>query len=102
MSRSQTKIGTVPPARTSVARLSRVAPYDPKRCTNPQGPVAFYGPGISSYSTNATPDLLPQNSKNFLHFLLAVVEGVVRGDLWDRNLTSCLCNVFFRYTFALQ
>src|SRR5215472_10876022 len=55
------------------ARLSRVAPYDPKRCTNPQGPVAFYGPGISSYSTNAIPDLLPQNSKNFLHFLLAVV-----------------------------
>lgn len=54
------------------------------------------------YSTNAIPDLLPQSCKNFLHFFLAVVEGVVRGDLWDRNLPSYLCNVFFRYAFALQ
>jgi hypothetical protein len=54
------------------------------------------------YSTNAIPDLLPQSCKNFLHFFLAGVEGVVRGDLWDRNLPSYLCNVFFRYAFALQ
>ena len=62
----------------------------------------FMGPVISSILNEPNPDLLPQSFENVLHFLLAVVEGVVRGDLGDRNLPSCLCNVLFRYTFALQ
>jgi len=49
-------------------------------------------------------NLLAQSFKDFLQFLLVVGGyGEVRGsDLWDRNLPSCLCNVFFRYTVALQ
>jgi 4-alpha-glucanotransferase len=56
------------------------------------------------YSMNVIPNLLAQSFNNFRQFLLVVGGyGEVRGnDLWDRNLPNCLCNVFFRYAFALQ